>query len=626
MKLRTALVSALAGIALSVACSTSTAGTKDDSEECTPGEKGCACAEDDSCDGALVCTQGLCLAASMSVDEPSMGGMGAGGEAAEMTMGTGGDAAGDSVAPKVVSASPEGTLLDGRSPIVVTFDEAIEADIADIRVVLDTAITIAGELEVDGPRLVFRPSLPMNGLGNYVVEVGTGVKDLAGNPLSEEYSFDFTSHASGTGGGKTTRLDTLGTGDVSCPHLAMDENGNAMVLFQQGEMLYTAYYRAGIGWEPTQELAEATNGALAMSRGGRPAVVYTDNVSATERVILRLGDELGEPSLSNPILADTGSLRPLNTSGQCSLSRQDVNVAVNDAGAAAIAWRGLQGTTGDPSKGMVHSYKPVGTAVGVPAFSVTYPFSTYTARPAIAMNEAGDTQLSFPNFNGGDPALNRTTYAASGASWATATEISLRSASLVHAGVDSSDYFLTTYQRLVPGPTFDDHLIVENEQFGGTPSRSGYVDEQGPTASTPELFQSVQNAPWVAWKRGDNIGVTGYFEMEARFEANTSFINSPHAENVVIVGVEGAAGSETQAIVAYESQSEIRWALAKVNEYFIRDPDTIGTLDSGDAEAHDPRIAYDIPGRHGILLWTQVDADGTQLNVTDFHRRPPSTP
>ena len=72
------------------------------------------------------------------------------------------DSGPDETPPTVEAASPEGTLVDGRTPVVVVFSEPIATDASDVTVTLDTAVTLTGGITVTGDTLTFTPSSPFS--------------------------------------------------------------------------------------------------------------------------------------------------------------------------------------------------------------------------------------------------------------------------------------------------------------------------------------------------------------------------------------------------------------------------------------------------------------------------------
>jgi hypothetical protein len=557
----------------------------------------------------------------MGGDVPGSGGTPAPGSGGEETQG--GAPTVDEEPPRVVSRSPSGALIDGRSPIVVTFSEAIEASEADIRVVLDTAINISGDVEVEEERLIFRPAQPLASSGNYVVEVGRGVTDLSGNALSRKYTFDFTSYEVGRVADESVRLDGLTSFDVSCPHLKMDAQGNAMVLFAQGGALFTAYYTAGDGWGPTQEVAQASHGVLGMSPGGQAAIAYQARVAGEDQILVRMTDGPGQSSFGNPILAGTGSERPMAVGDECSLTNQGIGIAVNDAGSVVVSWRGEQATSGDPSPGLVTAVKPAGAGFGMLSFTQTYYVETFKERPAVAIDSIGNVQLVFDTWNV-DAVIRRRSYDAASASWSNPVDVGLSDAQAVAAGVDSEDFFLTAYPTF-EYPDQDRFVHVDYATFEDARVRGGEHVAVAAAGAYSSFYLSDQNVPWVTWKQGDSIGSSGYVKTNDRFDGAHAVVDA-NASFPVIVGVDGAPGSETQGLLLFPSNGDLRWTVSNLDPYNGGGAVVVKTMDFGGALASEARLAYDMGGKHGIVVWTRSDSETTELYATSFHRLPEAAP
>ena len=551
----------------------------------------------------------------------------------DQTKGTGGDATtgtggknsgGDTQPPSVLKVSPNGSLLDGRAPVKIEFDEPITAKNSDVSVVLDTTIPIPGSIEVEGSTLLFRPDTPFNQLGTYVVTVATGVMDLAGNELEQAYEFDFISSEDTEQPDVSRRLDTSGSGVVSCPHLLMDTRGNAMALFSKSGKLYTSYYEAGNGWQETQELATGSDGALAMSPGGRSAVVYTASVGGKKRVATVM-TELASGEFGAPVLADEGSVRNVNTTGNCTLNQQDVNIAVNDAGSIAVMWRGITPTGGDPYVDMVLSVKPADGSFGPVTNSSLYSFETYKQIPGIAMDSAGNVEASYYSFTGGDYELRTRSYSATTATWGSLTSADSASSGYARLHVDADDHFVYAFDRF-DFPTSKAHMVMETRDAGG--ALSSMLDATL-TSSASSIHLTTLTRAWTTWRTSEGrIGIGAHFEDPDEWLYLANFVTDANSADPVIATLHGLGTSETRGLVVWQSDEDIHWtsAAAEGSAPFVNliAATKINTFPTGGTIAGNPRIVYDVPGLHGILMWTWGDA--AELRVTEFHRRPPATP
>ncbi len=104
--------------------------------------------------------------------------------------------AADTTPPQVQSTSPvtgaTGVTID--SPVTITWNENV-----DCTTVTTSSVTISGGIgwgltSCSGAQAVFTPSGEAGSTG-YTVTVGTGVTDVAGNPMAASYPFSFTTAA-----------------------------------------------------------------------------------------------------------------------------------------------------------------------------------------------------------------------------------------------------------------------------------------------------------------------------------------------------------------------------------------------------------------------------------------------
>jgi cell division septation protein DedD len=104
---------------------------------------------------------------------------------------TGSDA--DTTPPTVTANTPTGTDVPVSTVISVTFDEAMNETSAEDAFSIDPSVT--GSVSWDGNMMTFTPDSNLVYDTTYNVTIGTGAEDLAGNPLAEEFVWNFTTRA-----------------------------------------------------------------------------------------------------------------------------------------------------------------------------------------------------------------------------------------------------------------------------------------------------------------------------------------------------------------------------------------------------------------------------------------------
>ena len=102
----------------------------------------------------------------------------------------------DTTAPTVISTNP-GTGVGGVPPnqkIAATFSKVMDAaTISTTTFTLTLGTTaVAGTVSYAGTTATFTPTANLTNTGHYVAMITTGAKDLAGNALASNFSWDFT--------------------------------------------------------------------------------------------------------------------------------------------------------------------------------------------------------------------------------------------------------------------------------------------------------------------------------------------------------------------------------------------------------------------------------------------------
>jgi len=136
----------------------------------------------------------------------------------------------------VVATSPDNqaTGHDPGTPIQASFSRAMAPGTlnGDTFMVSRDGVGIAGTVtyEVTTRLATFRPQRSLALLGTYTATVTTGATDEGGCPLASSRSWTFTVREGGWG---TAQLVENNSGDAFGPQVAVDESGNAMVVWFQ---------------------------------------------------------------------------------------------------------------------------------------------------------------------------------------------------------------------------------------------------------------------------------------------------------------------------------------------------------------------------------------------------------
>ncbi len=115
-------------------------------------------------------------------------------EAASCVKGT---SSSDTTAPTVSSKSPEGSSVAKDVNVVVTFSEAMDQSAAQNAVTLvkksdSSAVSVSYSWGSDGTILTLNPTSDLASSTAYTAKISTGARDIAGNAIASETSWEFT--------------------------------------------------------------------------------------------------------------------------------------------------------------------------------------------------------------------------------------------------------------------------------------------------------------------------------------------------------------------------------------------------------------------------------------------------
>ncbi|MCD4810303.1 MAG: Ig-like domain-containing protein, partial [Methanosarcinales archaeon] len=100
----------------------------------------------------------------------------------------------DTTAPTVTDNTPTGTDVPVTTVITVTFNESMNTTSVEDAFSIDPSVT--GTLSWSGDTMTFTPTSDLASYTKYTVTIGTGAKDLAGNNLQTEHTWNFTTEVS----------------------------------------------------------------------------------------------------------------------------------------------------------------------------------------------------------------------------------------------------------------------------------------------------------------------------------------------------------------------------------------------------------------------------------------------
>jgi hypothetical protein len=350
----------------------------------------------------------------------------------------------------------------------VTFDEAVDnasIDSASFRLIL-AGREVEGTISPGGDNALFVPAAPLSLLARYECRITTGIRDLAGNAMANEYAWSFTTrdgswsgaesvdngtqpsvippdgafprvaldnggnaiavwpqsggifkeiranrYEPGTGWGTGRVISSNLSGDAQLPQVAVDPDGNATVVWMQAEGavqgIWACRYEVGSGWGAPQRVdssdARAWNPQVATDSAGRALVVWVQGGGGVGNAVWSSRYEPGTGWGAAQVLQDAGNSNA-------------AFVAMDRAGNAVAVW--------DQSDGIRYNVWAracgAGGEWGVPQPVESGDGSTGT--PQLAMDEAGNAVVAWSQVDGGRNHIlaNRFGF---GTGWGTARQV-----------------------------------------------------------------------------------------------------------------------------------------------------------------------------------------------------------
>ncbi len=142
---------------------------------------------------------------------------------------------------------------------------------------------IAGTISYVGPTATFTPTAILSEATTFTATITTGAMDLANNPLAAHFSWTFTT-APPKVWGQAARIETNNDWNAYSPQVAMDGNGNAIAVWSQtdgpNDNILANRYISATGWGgatliETNNLGNASGPQVAMDDGGNAIVVWS---------------------------------------------------------------------------------------------------------------------------------------------------------------------------------------------------------------------------------------------------------------------------------------------------------------------------------------------------------------
>ncbi len=255
----------------------------------------------------------------------------------------GGGGGGGSSAPAVSSTSPadNASSVARDSNITATFNEDIlntSVDETSFTLATSSGENTAGSVSFDGADNIatFTPTDSLANLASYTATLSTAIIDLSGNALASNYNWSFTT-ADGAWQG-AEKLETE-EGRASTPQIAFDNNDNAFAVWQQKDNSDIFSIRVsrfdGASWGNIEQIEAGAGNSyspqIAIDTNGNALVVWQQRDANNRGDIL--ASRFNGDSWSSAVPIETGAF-----------DAQSPQITIDNNGNALAVWLQHDGT------------------------------------------------------------------------------------------------------------------------------------------------------------------------------------------------------------------------------------------------------------------------------------------
>lgn len=241
-------------------------------------------------------------------------------------------------APNVSETSPANGVnqVSRTTTVTASFDKDIlGTSVGTESFVLESASgPIAGSVEFDGfsNTASFTPNGPLPMLSPVSATATTDITDLSGNPLPQDYTWTFTTMDGQWG--TATALESSG-GDVSVPQAAFDSSGNALVVWAQHDGTYTSIFA-----NRYTAMSDSWSGAVLLetSHGDASAPEVAIDTEGNALVVWQQHDGTYSSIYANRFIPDNGNWTGATLLETNSGDAANPQVAYDANGSALVVW------------------------------------------------------------------------------------------------------------------------------------------------------------------------------------------------------------------------------------------------------------------------------------------------
>ena len=408
--------------------------------------------------------------------------------------------------------------------------------------------------------------------------------------------------------------------EAGFPVMAMDRQGNALVLWFQGVrdsgsgwILFAVRYTAGTGWEtPT---AVSTGGSvnrgsasMAMDGQGNALVVWTE------------GDESAAVIRTNRYTTGSGWGTPRRVPTEEGSSLGSPDLAVDNKGNAVVVWRQKFEAAGAFSFDVWGVYYEHGVGWGEPEL-IDRESRTLAAPPRVVANDAGDAVAVWRKGSEARFDICASVFRA-GVGWGAVEYVQKKPAeggccTLAMDGMGSAVVLWSQYERA--SVTMWANHWVRGEGWGA--AQMIQVDDKG-DAQSPSVAADATGNAMAVWRQDDGVWASVW---AARYIQSVGWQKAERMESCIAgdADVPDVAVDERGNALAVWRQKkgvyEHIWASRYVAGEGWGAPEEIGFFEGSERaeDAERPHVRMDQSG-NAIVVWRQFDGVRKRIWANGF--------
>jgi len=542
--------------------------------------------------------------------------------------GSSGNTSGDTsdiTPPTVNSVTPqnEATKVSRTAAVTATFDEdlfAVSVDnisfsLSDGSGAVPATISLNSATEV-----TLQANSKLSNLTSYTATLTTNLTDMSGNALNQNYAWSFTTE---DGGWSNAALVEVGADDAALPQLAMDDSGNALAVWMQGDDILANRYSGTDGSWGTATIIETEDGRahlpnIAIDSNGNAWAVWVQSHDSEFSIWAnRFSVDVDNGSWGQAVLIeqiDNDAIHPeiaVDNSGNALA----VWAQQNDAGAAYNIWANrysvnnnswgsaemIEGSTGDAKYSKV-AVDDSGNAVAVWHERESSEYRIWANRYNVSNDSWGEAERIGSGGGDGNPhpsgsTINRIEFT---------PEIS----------VDSNGNALTVWSQIdaTQDNIWANRFSVANDSWG----TATMIENDAGDARRPAISVDGNGNALVVWYQFDGLrdttrfnhynvadsswGTAALIETDAG-QAYFHQITHDNSGNALAVWQEADSGVFSIRASRYNA-SNSSWEASALIE-----------ADAGGAET--PQIAIDGSG-NALAVWEQNDGSQNNIRANKF--------